>query len=347
MSFENTFGEAIVLFNERQYKKAIQKAQETDQYIQTITERAELLTRTANLENFKGHVYIGLNDYKSAKASFEKAISIIPNLPDALAGYSKALVELNDKQTALTAASRAFDLDPGNRIVQFYLSEVLHGVGKTNEAKTILLRYLQQQPKDIDAMETLLKVSGTEEKKKNGVKTELTLVTGVYGSGKSTFAESLGFPVFQIDSYFNYADQKLNYRALKTNIDFVNYFLNDTLEQIVLDGYLLHIDDNLSKLKQVIAPISKITVKFIYTDPEELYASQRSTPERIANREKEKLSKEEDMRWNQKNQHMLRERFVEYLNKGIISNIEYIFREGDNYSIQNADHFMETVGEVI
>lgn len=168
----------------------------------------------------------------------------------------------------------------------------------------------------------------------------LILVSGLYGSGKTMYCTTVKYPVIHIDHCFNYTTEVMDYNRIKKWKNENNQY--DTL---VLDAYLFDIDIDLSKLKETISPIKNIGIKTIYTTIEELYKCQRSTPERRANKKKQNLSKEEDMKLVKQGQKQLINIFTGFLEKDIISFVEYIFREGSQYKITNKEHFLKTLGE--
>jgi hypothetical protein len=172
----------------------------------------------------------------------------------------------------------------------------------------------------------------------------LILVAGQYGSGKTTYANGIGYPVIHIDDCFQYGTGTMDYNRITEWKD-----KNSQHDTLVLDAYVFpvskvpfaSVDPNLSKLKESILPIEDINIKAIYTTVEELYECQRSTDTRIINKRQQNLTEEMDRKQQIQEQKNLINIFTEFLEKGIVSSVEYIFREGPQYKITDKNHFLK------
>lgn len=169
---------------------------------------------------------------------------------------------------------------------------------------------------------------------------ELIVVSGITGSGKTIYCGNIKYPVMHIDSCFNYTTQTMNYYRIKEWKD-----KNNQHEALVLDAYLFFTDPDLLKLKETILPIERVSIKTVYTTIEELYRCQRSTPQRIATKKSENLNKKDDIKILKQVQTDLMCVFTLLLEKNIIVSVEYIFREGSQYTITNKSHFLKTLEE--
>ncbi|MDQ7817355.1 MAG: methyltransferase domain-containing protein [Melioribacteraceae bacterium] len=296
------------------------------------------------IENMKGHCLVALEDYDSAKQAFENILLQKENIAEVHAGLGMLYWNLGEANKSLEHFSRSFEINPFNRPGVIYYSKVLHSIGKVDQAKLFCLDYFKMNPADLEILNLLLEISDVETLKQKRLDVELVLVTGVHGSGKTTYANKISNAVLHIDQFFDYSQNRLNYDSLKMVKDYQTYFLNN--KNIVLDGYVMFIDPQFEKLREVIAPVEKIIVKYNYTSPEELYNSQRSNEERRANMAKEELSKEEDILWNKKEQIILLQKFEKLLEVNAISGIDFVYRMGNTYIDSTKEHFLETMGEI-
>lgn len=173
----------------------------------------------------------------------------------------------------------------------------------------------------------------------NGMSKILVIVSGITGSGKTTYCDIIKHPVLHIDHCFNYTTKTMDY-------DKIEKWKDENIQHgvLLLDAYLFGIDPDLSRLKETILPIEDISIKIIYVTIEELYKCQRSTPKRIATKNAENLSREEDVNILKLVQKDLINVFTGLLEKNMISSVEYIFRQGTQYRITNKEHFLKILG---
>lgn len=169
---------------------------------------------------------------------------------------------------------------------------------------------------------------------------QLIIVSGMYGSGKTTYSYSLGHPILHMDDYFSFPPKPgaINFDAIAT---FKNK--NPWGNITVFDAYYFGHDRDLSGLKKVISPISDISIKMVYTTLAELYDCQRSTPLRASRKKEQKYTREEDYEMMIHNQKELVDIFTEHLAEGRVNAVDYIFREGENYTVTDKKHFLKTM----
>ncbi len=296
------------------------------------------------IENLKGHCFVALEDYDSARVSFENVLKENENIAEVHAGLGMLYWNLGDAKKSLKYFERSFEINPFNKPGVIYYSKVLYSIGSISEAKSFLNNYIQIYPTDLEAINLLFEYSEVDKIKGERKDIELMLVTGIYGSGKTTYANSLSSAVLHIDEYFDYTKKKLDSDLLRIKKDYYTYCLNN--KSIVLDAYTLFIDPKLDMLRDIIKPVNKIIVKFVYTSAEELYNSQRSTEERKTNLMKQELPKKEFIRWNNKEQIKLLGEFDTLFEENIIQGIDFVYRMGNTYRNTDRAHFMETIGEI-
>ena len=167
---------------------------------------------------------------------------------------------------------------------------------------------------------------------------KLILVSGMYGSGKTMYCSKFEYPLIHIDDYFNYVDKTMHYDLIE---EWKNG--NSQCDTLMLDAYIFTYDKYLSKLKKAISP--NISIRVIYTTIDELYKCQRSTSVRKAREEAKNWSKEKHIQYIKSDQKILIDRFTGYLNGGVVTSVEYIFREDNNYTTTNKEHILKILGE--
>ncbi len=342
--FEDLMLKAGIQFTQKDFGKSLILLLASEVINNEEEETDKKLENNLRIENMKGHCLIALEDYDSAKQTFENILSRRDNIAEVHAGLGMLYWNLREANKSLEYFSRSFEINPFNRPGVIYYTKVLHSIGKIDQAKLFCLDYFKMNPADLEILNLLLEISDVESLKQKRDVLELVLVTGVHGSGKTTYANKLSNAVLHIDQFFDYSQNKLNYDLLKLVKDYQTYFLNN--KNIMLDGYVMFVDPQFEKLREVISPVDQITVKYIYTSPEELYNSQRSNDERRANMSKEELPKEEDILWNKKEQILLLHKFEKLLEINAISGIDFVYRMGNTYVDSTKEHFLETVGEI-
>ena len=342
--FENLMLKAGIQFSKKDYGKSLILLLASEVINNEEGEADKKGENNLRIENMKGHCLVALEDYDSAKQAFENILLQKDNIAEAHAGLGILYWNLGEANKSLEHFSKSFEINPFNRPGVIYYTKVLHSIGKVDQAKLFCLDYFKMNPADLEILNLLLEISDVETLKQKRLDVELVLVTGVHGSGKTTYVNKISNAVLHIDQFFDYSQNRLNYDSLKMVKDYQTYFLNN--KNIVLDGYVMFIDPQFEKLRGVIAPVEKIIVKYIYTSPEELYNSQRSNEERRANMAKEELSKEEDILWNKKEQIILLQKFEKLLEVNAISGIDFVYRMGNTYIDSTKEHFLETMGEI-
>jgi tetratricopeptide (TPR) repeat protein len=91
-------------------------------------------------------------DFKAAKASFERAISLDNRFADAYKGRGLAQLELQDYDGAYHSWIEASELNPKDAKTKYYLGRVFYEADFPNEAAAWLRQCLELTPKDYAAM---------------------------------------------------------------------------------------------------------------------------------------------------------------------------------------------------
>ena len=167
---------------------------------------------------------------------------------------------------------------------------------------------------------------------------KLIIVSGMYGTGKTTYCTTVEHPVLHIDDVYDYVKNVMHYYVIKGWKG-----ENTQSDTIVFDAYLFGVDRDLSGLREAIVPISDISVKMIYLTLDELYICQRTTENRRALKARQNYSREEEAKQVSTEQIGLSDIFTDHLNAGRITSVEYIFREGAQYTITDKEHFLKTM----
>lgn len=168
----------------------------------------------------------------------------------------------------------------------------------------------------------------------------LKLVSGIAGSGKTTYCSKFDYPLIHIDDIYVYDGRESFYGIIEKWVD-----ENKQHDILMLDAYVFGLDTDLSKLKKAIFPIENIEGVVLYTTIRELWHCQRSTPARRHRKKAHDWSKERDIQHQRDQQKVFMDRFTGWVNLGIISSVEYLFRQGDNYIVKDKEHFLDTLTE--
>ncbi len=161
---------------------------------------------------------------------------------------------------------------------------------------------------------------------------KFTIITGLTGCGKTTYAKFLQNKYVSFDDLFDYSSVKLNYTNLKNQID------ND--EDVVMDGIMFQVDTDLSMITQCVQP-RQVEIVLLYTTLDHLYDCQRSTPVRKQRVETDTagLTKEQEFGIN-------RSVFINVYNHAMKSGapVKFLYRIENNYEEQDENHFLRTMG---
>ena len=335
--------EAAKFYEVNQFTKALRLLAAAEVFVEDDAS-LESQDLYAEVENFKGNCFLAGGNIPTAQVCFEKAIGLNPLLATAYISLGSIYLAQGLKDNALLNFNMGYELAPSEQAIVLSFAEALIEMGDVEKAAKLYQKYLSDNPNDLQIIDQLINISDLEEKKKQIVDKELIIVTGIHGSGKTTYSNSLGYPVLHIDNFFDYEKEKMKWDDLEKVISYHLFLSDENHKKIVLDGYIFYVDETLNMLYKVIAPIKKISIKFIYTDSEELYQVQRSTPERIEAMKQRQLTKEGDVRWCKKQQHFLRERIDDFLSDQKISNAEFIYRDKNEFKSSNREHLLETLG---
>lgn len=174
------------------------------------------------------------------------------------------------------------------------------------------------------------------------------IVTGISGSGKTTYSKKLKARYISFDNLFNYQQKKFGYNQLAN-------FVKSGKGDVVMDGFIWHHDpvnncclkefvpckENMNRLLAAIKP-HEFKVTFIYSTLDHLFDCQRSTPERRRTRNPHGLSREEEYEENRQVLLGFNNAVKCLLADGTIKNIEYIYRLGAKYqTFPDESHFLK------
>jgi tetratricopeptide (TPR) repeat protein len=113
--------EAYQLFNKRKFEEALIKLAEVEKLYKV---------RTAEVENFKGIIYLALNDKNKAKLSFEVALQLNPKSSQACAGLGEIFYLENKDEEAKKMFEWAVFHNPQNPMAVNGLAKVNKALGK-------------------------------------------------------------------------------------------------------------------------------------------------------------------------------------------------------------------------
>jgi Tfp pilus assembly protein PilF len=94
-------------------------------------------------------------NFKSAKKSIEKSISVNPNNANAHVVYAELLVVLGQPKEALVEYELALKLDPMNKVIKTNYGMVLYFAGRYNEAINVIQEVLKTDPGNVIALDGL------------------------------------------------------------------------------------------------------------------------------------------------------------------------------------------------
>jgi dephospho-CoA kinase len=167
------------------------------------------------------------------------------------------------------------------------------------------------------------------------------VVTGITGSGKTTYSKSLDghhCHYVDFDRLYKYGKHQMDYAALRNMV-------KSSEDDFVMDGIMFGDDPKLQSLIAAVKPHS-VALSFLYTSLEHLYECQRSTEVRAKRMEAKGRTREEHFAANRR---VLKNvcRIVGSLSN-VASSIEYIYRlEGDYQFFDDNAHFLSLMKESV
>ena len=122
-NFFKAISEAYLLFNENKYKEALNKLNEMEKMFTQVFLSHDSATKISTLENFKGFNYLGLQEYETAKACFEKSLNLNPESSQACAGLGEILFIQGSDEEAKTMFEWAVKYNPKNEFAKAGLAK--------------------------------------------------------------------------------------------------------------------------------------------------------------------------------------------------------------------------------
>ncbi|MAT57562.1 MAG: hypothetical protein CMF23_06270 [Ignavibacteriae bacterium] len=125
----NIIDEAYELFTQKKFQLALEKIEtaETEleeNLVHSGSSHEEQIENTVSLENFRGFVFLGLNQNDDAQACFEKAIQLKPNSSQACAGLGEVFYLKGLDPEAKIMYEWALDINPNNEFAKGGLKKV-------------------------------------------------------------------------------------------------------------------------------------------------------------------------------------------------------------------------------
>jgi len=161
---------------------------------------------------------------------------------------------------------------------------------------------------------------------------KLIIVSGISGSGKTFYTDTLKCPHIHFDQIFSYQKNILNFNVIKNMV--LNNLDSNTF---ILDAYIFHLDLDFVKLKEVLKDlIDEYEIHFLYTNLTDLCRAQI---------EKSRVQKgyiENAIKQNIQNSFELHRYIVSMFDRKVIDGLFFLYRTGCEY--QNINCFLETLG---
>jgi len=139
---DSIIDQAYAFFNTKSFYQALDKLSEAEKLLDDakVTNKfseAELREKIVSLENFKGFIYLSLQEYEKAKLAFEKALDINPNSSQACAGLGEVFYLGKMDQEAKIMYEWAIDNNPQNQFAVSGLEKVNKSLGLPPENNTL------------------------------------------------------------------------------------------------------------------------------------------------------------------------------------------------------------------
>lgn len=178
------------------------------------------------------------------------------------------------------------------------------------------------------------------------------IITGISGSGKTTYSKTLKARYISFDSLFDYGAKRFSYDRLER-------FVKEGRGDVVMDGFIWHHDPdnncclpefvpckaNIDRLLSAVKP-HELKITFIYSTLDHLFECQRSTPERRRTRNPHGLSRKEEYEENRQVLIGFNNAVKCLVNDGTVDRIEYIYRLRSKYQTHVDDsHFLELISK--
>lgn len=137
---ENTVSQAYELFSNKQFESALDVLENSDENVQQEltsidqTKRDEYLS---SMHNFRGFIFLGMRDNKSAQTCFEKGLETNPHSSQACAGLGEVLFLQEKDDDAKVMFEWALDMNPKNEFARAGLMKVNRSLGLPNYHNTM------------------------------------------------------------------------------------------------------------------------------------------------------------------------------------------------------------------
>lgn len=132
--YESLFSQAFALFSEQKFAESLFKLAEAERHLITLG----AATLMSSLENLKGFNYLGLQNYKLAQESFEKALKINPHSSQACAGLGEVFYLFHDDQHSKTMFEWGVINDVNNKFAVLGLAKVNKLLGISENHNSLL-----------------------------------------------------------------------------------------------------------------------------------------------------------------------------------------------------------------
>lgn len=131
-NFDQTLTQAYDLFSQKDFSHALDKISEAEEEMISSyksDEKDNYNKGIVSIENFRGFVYLGLNETEEAKNCFEKSLMLNPNSSQACAGLGEVLFLNHSDEEAKLMFEWAIDINPLNHFAVAGLTKINKQLG--------------------------------------------------------------------------------------------------------------------------------------------------------------------------------------------------------------------------
>ena len=131
-NFDQSLTQAYDLFSQKDFSHALEKISEAEEKMMSdykSDEKDNYTRGIVSIENFRGFVYLGLNETEKAKISFEKSLMLNPNSSQACAGLGEVLFLNHNDEEAKLMFEWAIDINPLNHFAVAGLTKINKQLG--------------------------------------------------------------------------------------------------------------------------------------------------------------------------------------------------------------------------
>lgn len=137
---ESTVSKAYELFSVKQFESALDVLKSSDNDIQrelTNVEESKRDEYISSMYNFKGFIFLGMDDIRSAQECFEQGLRVNPHSSQSCAGLGEVLFLLENDEEAKVMFEWALDLNSKNEFARAGLVKVNKTLGLPNFHNTM------------------------------------------------------------------------------------------------------------------------------------------------------------------------------------------------------------------